>query len=69
MAFDSEILVTAPTASASVRERDLSVIGMAADPDENWASIDPERLMAYLYVSPRPCAALDALIAQAQARA
>jgi hypothetical protein len=39
-------------------------IATAADPDPMWAERHPERLLAFLYVSPRPCAALDALLSQ-----
>ena len=34
----------------------------AADPAPEMAQTDPVRLLAFLYVSPRPCAALDALL-------
>lgn len=34
----------------------------ATDPAPELAYADPARLLALLYVSPRPCAALDALL-------
>jgi hypothetical protein len=34
-----------------------------ADPEAGWASRNPARAFAFLYVSPRPCAALDELMA------
>jgi hypothetical protein len=34
----------------------------AADPSPELAAADPARLLAFLYASPRPCAALDALL-------
>lgn len=37
-------------------------IAAAPDPEPEMAEIDPGRLLAYLYVSPRPCPALDALL-------
>ena len=33
-----------------------------ADPDPDWAVKNPERAMALLFVSPRPCDALDAVM-------
>jgi len=67
MPFDAE----APAARAAqlfcgiAAADDLGIaISTAADPDPMWAERHPDRLLAFLYVSPRPCAALDALIAQ-----
>ena len=35
----------------------------AGELDANWAARHPERALAFLMVSPSPCAALDALLA------
>jgi len=64
MAFDSETLaaelftgvrntVLSPAAGASDR---------AGDPEPSLAETDPDRLLAYLFVAPRPCTAGDALL-------
>lgn len=65
MAFDAEISVRAahlfcaiPTEGADLG----AAIATAEDPAVEWAQTHPERLLAFLYVSPRPCAALDALL-------
>ena len=34
-----------------------------ADPEAGWASRHPDRALAFLFVSPRDCAALDELMA------
>lgn len=34
-----------------------------ADPEAGWASRNPERAMAFLFVSPRDCGAVDELLA------
>ena len=34
-----------------------------ADPEAGWASRNPERAMAFLFVCPRDCGALDELLA------
>jgi hypothetical protein len=34
-----------------------------ADPEAGWATRNPGRALAFLYVSPRDCAALDELMA------
>ena len=57
MPFDAELPLTfASTAAAP------SQLALAADPAPELAERDPARLLAFLYVSPRPCAALDALL-------
>lgn len=38
------------------------LIQEAPDPDPALAIKDPGRLLAYLYVSPRPCAAFDRIL-------
>jgi len=57
MPFDAELpLRTSQTL------RHSSAPESAADPAPELAETDPDRLLAFLYVSPRPCAALDALL-------
>ena len=34
-----------------------------ADPEAGWAARNPARALAFLYVSPRDCAAVDELLA------
>lgn len=34
-----------------------------ADPEAGWAARNPARALAFLYVTPRDCAALDELLA------
>lgn len=34
-----------------------------ADPDPSWAAENPDLAFAFFFVSPRPCAALDRLLA------
>ena len=34
-----------------------------ADPEMGWAKRNPERAMAFLFVSPRDCSAVDELLA------
>ena len=38
------------------------LIQEAPDPDPALAFEDPDRLLAFLYVSPRPCLALDRIL-------
>ena len=56
MPFDAELPIRA---GHSLRH---SPVAEAADPAPELAEADPGRLLAFLYVSPRPCAALDALL-------
>jgi hypothetical protein len=35
----------------------------AADPEAGWALRNPDRAMAFLFVSPRPCGAAEELLA------
>ena len=63
MPFDAEFV---PELAASPAQRLAErLMGPLADPDPTWAAREPARLLAFLYVSPRPCEALDALIDQA----
>lgn len=47
----------APAAPLLPRHEDI------ADPEAGWASRNPERAMAFLFVSPRDCGAVDELLA------
>jgi hypothetical protein len=60
MAFDADLTIeTRPAQQLADR-----LMRPLADPDPAWAAADPARLLAYLFISPRPCAALDALLAE-----
>lgn len=68
MPFDAEISVRAahlldiePRAARSAPDLTAAMV-FAGDPDREWARANPDRLLAFLYVSPRPCAALDDLL-------
>lgn len=56
MPFDAELPIRAQTIIRS------TVVEAPADPAPELAEADPAGLLAFLYVSPRPCAALDALL-------
>ena len=63
MPFDAEVSVRAAHLFCAIPDTDLAeAIAMAAEPAPELAAADPARLLAVLYVSPRPCAALDALL-------
>lgn len=65
MPFDAEASVRAAHLFCATPETDLGeVIAVAADPCPTTAHSDPAGLLAFLFVSPRPCAALDALLSQ-----
>jgi hypothetical protein len=55
MPFDAEMPIVQTLVKAPAGTQ-------AADPAPEMAHDDPDRLLAFLYVSPRPCAALDALL-------
>jgi hypothetical protein len=64
MPFDADLTPQAapsPLPAQMIADR---LMGALADPDPKWARADPARLLAYLFISPRPCPALDALIAE-----
>ena len=66
MPFDAELThdaAQAPTPSQILADR---LMGALADPDPAWARADPARLLAWLFIAPRPCPALDVLIDDAQ---
>ncbi len=58
MAFDMEFAADAIV----VKTQPSLAKAFAAEPEPDWAQSNPDRLLAFLYVSPRPCAALDALL-------
>lgn len=65
MPFDAEVSVRAAHLLCAIPDTDLGeAIAVAADPSPAMAHSDPAGLLAFLYVSPRPCAALDALLSQ-----
>jgi hypothetical protein len=45
--------------SASCEDLDLSQL---PDPEPGWATANPDRALAFFYISPRPCAALEELM-------
>jgi hypothetical protein len=64
MPFDADLTPHAAQTLSPTQLLAERLMGPIADPDPKWAAADPARLMAYLFVSPRPCPALDALLAQ-----
>ena len=63
MPFDAEASVRAAHMFCAIPQADMSeAIATAADPAPAMAQADPAGLLAFLFVSPRPCAALDALL-------
>jgi hypothetical protein len=63
MPFDAEASVRAAHLFCAIPETNLGeAIAVAADPCPSLARKDPAALVAFLFVSPRPCAALDALL-------
>ena len=57
-AADVEFAFDAPQARASFPAHDD-----IADPEAGWATRNPSRALAFLFVTPRDCAALDELMA------
>jgi hypothetical protein len=63
MPFDAAARPLADTISfAEAASDDLHAAFEDAELDAAWASANPDRALAFLMVSPRPCAALDALL-------
>lgn len=62
MPFDAAVRPLDTIAFAGVSPDDLHNAFESAELDAAWASANPDRALAFLMVSPRPCAALDALI-------
>ena len=49
--------------TAQPKARELPAHAEVADPEAGWATRNPGRALAFLYVTPRDCAALDELMA------
>ena len=54
---DTTVAITPVAAPVS------SMFELAADPDPVWAAGNPDRMLAFLFVAPRDCAAVDQLLA------
>jgi hypothetical protein len=54
----------APAADTAGRFASISrLIDDVRDPDPHWAQRNPDRMLAFLFVAPRDCAAIDQLLA------
>ena len=63
MPFDAA-LEPAPVALSLSRAGELdAAFVVARAPDASWAQANPDRALAFLFVAPQPCEALDALLA------
>ena len=51
------------TYAAPVAVRSFQPANDPADPEAGWATRNPNRAMAFLFVSPRDCGAVDELLA------
>ena len=61
MPFDA---AAEPVVHAFPPSAELSAAFAAArQPDAAWAAANPDRALAFLFVAPQPCEALDALLA------
>jgi len=66
MPFDAETVVRAAdpaVAQAEVPAPLSALFALAADPDPRWAAQNPDKALAFLFVSPRDCAAVSELLA------
>lgn len=62
MPFDA--FPTAPKADTTGRFVSIAkLIDEARDPEPHWAQGNPDRMLAFLFVAPRDCAAVDQLLA------
>ena len=62
MPFDAGF--PAPTADAAGKFVSIAkLVDDAQDPDPHWAQGNPDRMLAFLFVAPRDCAAVDQLLA------
>ena len=67
MTFEAQttfVVDTDETATASSRTIFFPQHEAVADPCADWASQNPDRLMAFLLVTPRDCSAIDAVMAR-----
>ena len=63
MPFDIAAHPAAPAAFAAQPDDLAAAYAGARAPEAGWAMENPDRALAFLMVSPQPCAALDALLA------
>ncbi len=63
-AFAADVETSADPVRAAAKPRGLfPAHSEVADPEVGWATRHPDRALAFLFVSPRDCAALDELMA------
>jgi hypothetical protein len=62
-AFVADVETFADFGRPAARMAALPAHDAVADPEAGWAARNPERALAFLFVSPRDCAALDELMA------
>jgi hypothetical protein len=60
--FEAQATATATEFGAMARDRNAD-FRTPADPEAGWASRNPDRALAFLYLSPRDCGALEELMA------
>jgi hypothetical protein len=65
MAFDAGFPApTVPVADTAGNFVSIAkLIDAVQDPDPHWAQGNPDRMLAFLFVAPRDCAAVDQLLA------
>lgn len=61
MAFDAAAFT--PNLLAPVMPVVSALIDALGDPCPMWAAENPDRALALLFVAPRPCAAVDVIVA------
>jgi hypothetical protein len=60
--FEAQATATASELDHTARDA-IADFRTPADPDAGWASRNPGRALAFLFVSPRDCGALEELMA------
>jgi hypothetical protein len=60
--FDAQAFATDTPISSKFAAQNVD-FRTPADPEAGWAARNPDRAMAFLFVSPRDCGALDELMA------
>lgn len=64
MPFDAGFPAPAPAADTAGRFVSIAkLIDAARDPEPHWAQRNPDRMLAFLFVAPRDCDAVDQLLA------
>ncbi len=64
MPFDAGFPAPAPAADTAGRFVSIAkLIDGARDPEPHWAQSNPDRMLAFLFVAPRDCDAVDQLLA------